>query len=81
MRQSPKAPTVCGCMEPRPVQANDEGSLAPPTMRLGSMGVVGADTLDNLPIIIELVTDDRAGTQTGYWFKFLNGQLCDPRRD
>lgn len=44
MRQSPEAPTVCGCMEPRPVQANDEGSLAPQTVGLRSIRVGGADT-------------------------------------
>lgn len=81
MRQSPKARTVCGYMAPRPVQANDEGSLAPQTVGLGSRGIQGTDTWGYLPIVIELVTDDRAGTQTRYWFKHLSGQLCDPRRD
>lgn len=66
MRQSPKAPTGCGCLEPRPVQAKDEGSLARQTVGLGSMRVAGTDTWGNLPIIIELVTDDRAGAQAGY---------------
>lgn len=29
-----------------------------------------------MPIVTELVTDDRAGTQTGRWLKYLKGQLC-----
>lgn len=69
MRQGPEVPTTgAAAQRPRPVHGNDEGSLAPQTTGLGS--TQGTDTQGNLPIVPELVSDNRAGTQAGCWFKY-----------